>query len=329
MAEIPEQISLCEKKILEGGLLSREEARALSKIPRQHLFNLLASADSIRNYFRGNSIQLCTIVNAKSGGCPEDCSFCAQSSKSRADIEVYPLLERNSILKNARNAKKAGAIRFSIVTSGRKVSKKDFTKIRDMISAIRDLGLLPCASLGMLNAEELSRLKAAGLDRYHHNLETSRRFYKKICSTHGYTEKIETVKAALASGLSICSGGIFGMGETWQDRIDMAFTLRRLNVDSVPINFLIPIKGTSLESRALLNPLDALQIIALYRFILPNKEIRICGGRLQVLNEFHPLIFLAGADSLLTGNYLTTFGRVPADDVGLINLCGLTLSGPS
>ena len=329
MAEIPEQISLCEKKILEGGLLSREEARALSKIPRQHLFNLLASADSIRNYFRGNSIQLCTIVNAKSGGCPEDCSFCAQSSKSRADIEVYPLLERNSILKNARNAKKAGAIRFSIVTSGRKVSKKDFTKIRDMISAIRDLGLFPCASLGMLNAEELSLLKAAGLDRYHHNLETSRRFYKKICSTHGYTEKIETVKAALASGLSICSGGIIGMGETWQDRIDMAFTLRRLNVDSVPINFLIPIKGTSLESRALLNPLDALQIIALYRFILPNKEIRICGGRLQVLNEFHPLIFLAGADSLLTGNYLTTFGRVPADDVGLINLCGLTLRGPS
>jgi biotin synthase len=198
-----------------------------------------------------------------------------------------------------------------------------------MISAIRDLGLLPCASLGMLNAEELSRLKAAGLDRYHHNLETSRRFYKKICSTHGYTEKIETVKAALASGLSICSGGIFGMGETWQDRIDMAFALRRLNVDSVPINFLIPIKGTSLESRELLNPLDALQIIALYRFILPNKEIRICGGRLQVLNEFHPLIFLAGADSLLTGNYLTTFGRVPADDVGLINLCGLTLRGPS
>jgi biotin synthase len=329
MAEIPEQISLCEKKILGGGLLSREEARALSKIPRQHLFNLLASADSIRNYFRGNSIQLCTIVNAKSGGCPEDCSFCAQSSKSRADIEVYPLLERNSILKNARNAKKAGAIRFSIVTSGRKVSKKDFTKIRDMISAIGDLGLLPCASLGMLNAEQLSRLKAAGLDRYHHNLETSRRFYKKICSTHEYTEKIETVKAALASGLSICSGGIFGMGETWQDRIDMAFALRRLNVDSVPINFLIPIKGTSLESRELLNPLDALQIIALYRFILPNKEIRICGGRLQVLNEFHPLIFLAGADSLLTGNYLTTFGRVPADDVGLINLCGLTLRGPS
>lgn len=329
MAEIPEQISLCEKKILVGGLLSREEARALSKTPRQHLFNLLASADSIRNYFRGNGIQLCTIVNAKSGGCPEDCSFCAQSSKSRADIEVYPLLERNSILKNARNAKKAGAIRFSIVTSGRKVSKKDFTKIRDMISAIRDLGLLPCASLGMLNAEELSRLKAAGLDRYHHNLETSRRFYKKICSTHGYTEKIETVKAALASGLSICSGGIFGMGETWQDRIDMAFALRRLKVDSVPINFLIPIKGTSLESRELLHPLDALQIIALYRFILPNKEIRICGGRLQVLNEFHPLIFFAGADSLLTGNYLTTFGRVPADDVGLINLCGLTLRGPS
>lgn len=329
MAEILEQISHCEKKILRGGRLSREEARALSKTPHQHLFNLLTSADSIRNCFRGSSVQLCTIVNAKSGGCPEDCSFCAQSSKSMADIQIYPLLERNSILKQARNAKKAGAIRFSIVTSGRKVSKKDFTKIRDMIASIRDLGLLPCASLGMLNADELSRLKAAGLDRYHHNLETSRRFYKQVCSTHGYTEKTETVKAALASGLSICSGGIFGMGETWQDRVDMAFALRRLDVDSVPINFLIPIKGTSLESRELLHPFEALKIIALYRFILPNKEIRICGGRLQVLNKFHPLIFLAGADSILTGNYLTTFGRVPADDVGLVRLCGLTLTDTS
>ena len=329
MAEILEQISLCKKRILRGGLLSRKEAHVLSQTPHQHLFNLLTSADSIRKYFRGNSIQLCTIVNAKSGGCPEDCSFCAQSSTSRADIEMYPLLERNSILRQARNAKKSGAIRFSVVTSGRKVSKKDFLKIRDMIYAVSDLGLLPCASLGMLNADELADLKAAGLDRYHHNLETSRRFYKKVCTTHGYTEKTETVKAAISAGLSICSGGIFGMGETWQDRIDMAFALRRLNVDSVPINFLIPIKGTPLESRELLPPFEALKIIALYRFILPNKEIRICGGRLQVLKEFHPLIFLAGADSILTGNYLTTFGRVPADDAGLIKLCGLTLAGTS
>lgn len=329
MAEILEQISRCEKKILRGRYLLREEARALSKVPHQYLFNLFTSADAIRNCFRGTSVQLCTIVNAKSGGCPEDCSFCAQSSKSRTDIEVYPLLERNVILKHARKAKKSGAIRFSIVTSGRKFSKKDFSKIIDMISAIRNLGLVPCASLGMLNAEELSQLKAAGLDRYHHNLETSRRFYKKVCSTHRYTEKTETVKAALAAGLSICSGGIFGMGETWQDRIDMAFALRRLNVDSVPINFLIPIKGTPLESREPLHPLEALKIIALYRFILPDKEIRICGGRLQVLKEFHPLIFFSGADSLLTGNYLTTLGRVPADDVELIRLCGLALTGTS
>jgi biotin synthase len=326
---IPEQISHCEKKILRGDLLSREEARSLSDTPQQYLFNLLISADSIRNCFRKSSIQLCTIMNAKSGGCTEDCSFCAQSSESRANVHVHPLLERNSILMHARNAKKAGALRFSIVTSGRKVSKKDFMKICDMIAAIRDLGLLPCASLGMLNADELSRLKHAGLDRYHHNLETSRRFFKKICSTHGYSEKIGTVRAAGASGLSLCSGGIFGLGETWQDRIDMAFALRRLDVDSVPINFLIPIQGTPLESRDLLHPFEALKIIAIYRFILPKKEIRICGGRLQVLNEFHPFIFLAGADSLLTGNYLTTSGRMPADDRELIRRSGLTLAGIS
>jgi biotin synthase len=166
-------------------------------------------------------------------------------------------------------------------------------------------------------------LKKAGLDRYHHNLETSERFFPQICSTHTYAEKIRTIQAAKSAGLSICSGGLFGIGEMWEDRIDMAFALRELDVDSVPINFLIPIAGSALDGRSLLHPFEALKIVSLYRFILPKKEIRICGGRLQVLREFNSLVFAAGADGMITGNYLTTSGRSPEDDLKLIELFGL------
>jgi len=180
------------------------------------------------------------------------------------------------------------------------------------------------ASLGILNSEELLILKKAGLDRYHHNLETSEGFFHKICSTHTYRDKISTVEAAISNRLSVCSGGIFGMGETWQDRINMAFTLKGLDVDSVPINFLIPIQGTSLEDREYLHPFEALKIVSLFRFILPQKEIRLCGGRMQILGDFNSIAFLAGADGMITGNYLTTWGRRPEDDLRLIEIYGLT-----
>jgi biotin synthase len=192
-----------------------------------------------------------------------------------------------------------------------------------MISGIRETGLMPCASLGLLKEDELLLLKKAGLDRYHHNLETSERFFPQICGTHTYAEKIRTIRAAKSAGLSICSGGLFGIGEMWEDRIDMAFALRELDVDSVPINFLIPIAGSALDGASLLHPFEALKIVSLYRFILPQKEIRICGGRLQVLREFNSLLFAAGADGMITGNYLTTPGRSPEDDLKLIELFGL------
>jgi biotin synthase len=312
-----------EEKLLGGGSLSKEDALFISEISGPEIFNLFASANTIRNYFKGNRIELCSIVNAKSGSCPEDCSFCAQSVRSKAGIKIYPLLKKDIILQKAVEAREAGVKRFSIVISGKKSSEKDLSEIADMISEIKKLGLIPCASLGLLKEDELSILKTSGLDRYHHNFESSERFFPYICSTHAFTDKLQTINAVKSVGLSLCSGGIFGLGETWRDRIDIAFFLKELDVNSIPINFLIPIKGTPLEKRQLLHPFEALKIISLYRFIHPQKDIRICGGRMQVLNEFNSMVFFAGADSLLTGNYLTTMGRSYKDDLRLIDLYGL------
>jgi biotin synthase len=306
------------EKVISGGSLSREEALFIAEMPGSEIFSLIASANTIRDHFRGKTVGLCSIVSAKSGACSEDCAFCAQSSKSRAAIDVYPLLQKEKIIERALEAKKSGVKRFSVVTSGRKISGKELALVTDIVSDVKKLGLLPCASLGLLKKKALLLLKAAGLDRYHHNLEASEGFFPRICTTHNYSDKINTIRAAKAAGLSVCSGGIFGMGETWLDRIDMAFALKELGVESVPINFLVPIKGTALGDKGLLHPFDALKIINLYRYILPEREVRVCGGRLQVLGEFHSLVFAAGADGMITGNYLTTLGRIPEDDLKLV-----------
>lgn len=305
-------------KILSGKELTKEEALLIAESPNLKLLDLYAVANDIREHFFGSYIELCSIVNAKSGACSEDCAFCAQSSRYKTAVSIYPLLDKDTILQKAEEAKRGGVNRFSLVTSGKRLSKKELLTIGAFFCEIRRLGLLPCASLGTLSKEELKFLKDKGLDRYHHNLETSERFYQKICTTHSFKERIETIENALSVGLSVCAGGIFGMGETWHDRIDMAFLLRELNIDSFPINFLIPIMGTPLALKDMLHPFEALKIICLYRFLLPNKSIRICGGRIQVLKEFHSLIFMAGADSILTGNYLTTTGRTFEDDRALI-----------
>jgi biotin synthase len=315
-------IKSLQEKVISRGSLSREEALSIAEMPESQIFSLIASANTIREHFRGKTIGLCSIVSAKSGACSEDCSFCAQSSKSRAVIDVYRLLQKERIMEKALEAKESAIKRFSVVTSGRTISGKDLASVADIVSNVKKFGLLPCASLGLLKKEELLSLKAAGLDRYHHNLETSEGFFPRICTTHSYHDKTNTIRAAKAAGLSVCSGGIFGMGETWLDRIDMAFALKELCVESVPINFLVPIKGTSLGDKDMLHPFDALKIISLYRYILPEREVRICGGRLQVLGEFHSLVFAAGADGMITGNYLTTLGRTPADDLKLLAMHG-------
>ena len=312
-----------EEKVLTNRKLLKKEALYLSTLSGQNAIELFSSANRVRGHFRGNIIDLCSIVNAKSGKCPEDCAYCAQSSKSSSKIASYSLIEKKAVIEKAAEAKKGGAKRFCIVTSGRRVSEKEIEKIADMVSSVRSIGLLPCATLGLLTGEDLQVLKNAGLERYHNNLETSERFFPGICSTHSYKEKIETIKSAQHTGLSVCSGGIFGLGETWQDRIDMAFALRNIGPDSVPINFYIPIQGTKLSSREPLEPLEALKIISIYRFILPDKQIRICGGRLQILEKFNSYIFFAGADGLLVGNYLTTIGRGYEEDMSMIRNLGL------
>ncbi len=320
-----DSIKSLEERVLRGRAITGEEAALIAGIDGADIINLLASANRIRSHFRGDIAGLCSIVNAKSGLCPEDCSFCPQSSRSRAKINVYPLIKKEHVIREAGKAKTYGIKRFSVVTGGRAVSRKELVEIADIASAIRDVGITPCASLGLLDKDGLSVLKDAGLDRYHHNIETSRRHFPAICSTHTYADKVRTIRAAREAGLSVCSGGIFGMGETWQDRIDMALDLRDLGADSVAVNFLIPVKGTALENRTLLHPMEALKIISLCRFILPRKEIRICGGRTQVLGEFGSLIFFAGADGVITGDYLTTMGRSPEDDLRLLEACGLRI----
>lgn len=309
------------EEILNG---KRLDAKELTDILQLETSVLCALAQLLKYEFTANTIELCAIINARSGACPEDCSFCAQSSKANTAIAVYPLVDKEVVVQKALEAKSHNVRRFCIVTSGRRVLQKDLKQIASMITEIRDLGLLPCATLGLLAKDDLLMLKEAGLQRYHHNLETSRRFFPEICQSHSYDDKLKTLAAVKEVGLSLCCGGIFGMGETWQDRIDLALTIRELDAQSVPINFLIPISGTKLQSAPVLSPTECLKIIALFRLALPKTSIRVCAGRIQALAELHPLIFFSGADAILTGNYLTTLGRTYLDDLALLKSSGLT-----
>ncbi len=305
--------------------IDRASVLSLLTLQNKDIFELLSLSNSVRVGFHGDKIDLCSIVNAKSGACPEDCSFCSQSSHSRTNASVYPLLDKEKILESAVSAKENGVTRFCIVTSGKKTSAREISTICNFISEIKKIGLKPCATLGMLSLSELKDLKDAGLHRYHHNLETSESFFKEICTTHTFRDKIRTIEAAKFLGLSVCSGGIFGLGESWHDRIDLAFFIKDLEVDSVPINFLAPVAGTPLGEKEPVSPMEALKIIAVFRLILPKCEIRVCGGRPAALRDLVSFIFTAGADGLLIGNYLTTPGRSPEQDLQMINDLGLEI----
>jgi biotin synthase len=306
-----------------GAGIDRDTAVRLSSLSGADLLDLFSLANRARERSRGKRVDLCAIVNAKSGACPEDCSFCAQSARHRTGSESFPLLAKSQVLEAALCASDNGAGRFCIVCSGRRVSDAELEEVCALVSGVKALGLLPCATLGLLDKPQLQRLREAGLERYHHNLETSEEFFSEICSTHTYSQKVRTISDARKAGLSVCSGGIFGLGESWEDRIDMAIALRGLGVDSVPVNFLTPIKGTPLGDKELLSPVEALKIISVYRLILPRAEIRVCGGRQLTLRELNSMIYYAGADGLLIGNYLTTTGRNPVDDLQLIRDLGL------
>jgi biotin synthase len=316
------------ERILSGGAATRRDAeRIVSLRDQQDIFMLAAHANVLRNHFTGPRIQLCAIVNAKSGRCSEDCIFCAQSSHYRTEVRAYPLLTVDEVAASARAAQKQGAGHFSIVTSGRGITAAgELKKICDYVSAIAQAApLIPCASLGVLTKQELSQLREAGLRRYHHNLETARSHFPNICTTHSYEARVQTVRMAQDAGLEVCAGGIIGMGETSRQRIELAVTLRDLSVESVPLNFLNPIPGTPAARYGLLQPLEILATISLFRFMLPDREIRICGGREAGLRTLQPLMYPAGASGTMIGNYLTTSGRDPAADVQEITDLGLSI----
>lgn len=311
---------------LAGGI-ARDDAPALLAALDGRPWDMFGLAARLREARFGGGVDACSIVNAKSGNCSEDCAFCAQSVHHGAEVKTYGLLPEDEIVAKAAEARERGVRRFCIVTSGRGISSaKDLDAIARCVSRIREMGVMPCATLGTLDMEQLRTLRDAGLNRYHHNIETSRGFFDKVCTTHGYDERVATLGDAGGLGLSLCSGGIIGMGETMADRAEMAFALREIDVDSVPLNFLIPIPGTPLESAAPIAPLDALRTVALFRFIMPDKEIRVCGGRVKALGDLHPLIFLAGANGVLMGDYLTTPGRDYESDIRMLDGLGLKLA---
>ncbi len=294
-------------------------ADELYKLPDMPLAELMRLADSVRAENTSPYVDLCTITNAKSGACSEDCKFCAQSSHYSADITSYPLKTMKVMLEEAKKAKGYGAHRFCIVTSGNTLSAEELSLIAKTVTKItRDLSMVMDASLGALSYDDLNLLKQAGLARYHHNIETSRDFYPKIVSTHSFDERVDTIKAAKKAGLEVCSGGIMGLGESWNDRIDMALLLKELDVDSVPINFLNPIKGTPLEGADNISVEDAMKTIAIFRIMLPDKMIKVAAGRETKLKDRQKDIFSAGANGMLIGGYLTTKGRPVEEDRKLV-----------
>ena len=266
-----------------------------------------------------NGVQLCSIVNAKSGRCSEDCKFCSQSAHYKTKAESYPLINAETIYQKTAEAAELGIHNFGIVTSGPALKEKEIDEICKTIQKISDEKLINlCASLGGLTEDQFVKLKSAGLKRYHHNLETSKNFFPKICTTHSWEERVETIELAKKVGLEVCSGGLFGLGEIWEDRIDLATTLKELNVDCIPINFLNAIPGTPFANNKKLTPNEALKIIALYRHILSDKTIRICGGRPVILGNRQNEIYEVGANAIMTGDYLTTYGISPEKDIETI-----------
>lgn len=302
-------------RVLSGGAVDRPTALWLYDQP---LDGLCACADEIRRHFCGNGFDLCTIVNAKSGRCPENCKFCAQSAHNHTGTEQYPLLSADEIVAHAKENARQGVLRYSIVTSGKRLSDGEVDQVCAAVRLIRaETPLAVCISGGLLNQAQFARLKDAGVTRVHNNLEASRRFFPFVCTTHTFDDKVAAIHAAQAAGLTVCSGGIMGLGETPADRIDMALTLRELGVKSVPVNLLNPIPGTPFANNPRLTADDLRRIVAVYRFILPDAAIRLAGGR-GLLPDKGRSCFLSGANAAISGDMLTTAGITTATDRALL-----------
>lgn len=315
------------RKVCDGGRLSDREIQYLIDWPEEEFFDLLPGANLIRRHFWGNGIHLCAISNGKSGRCPEDCAFCAQSIHFSTNAPVYGLKPTDELVKDAEVYVGTPVNRFSIVASGRRVSSRTIDRVAETYGKLESSQLSYCASLGVADEDDLRRLKAAGVSRYHHNLETARSHFPNICTTHTYDERVETIEAAKRVGLQVCSGGIFGMGETDAQVVELALELKRLRVDSVPVNFLVPVEGTPMAGAQSITPQRCLKVTAMLRFILGGPEILIGGGRADNLKHLHSLVFMAGASGTLTGNYLTRTGEQLDRDLAMLTELGLAPRG--
>lgn len=315
------------EEVLAGGVIDADDALRLTEATGADLHLLFAEASRIREHFKGSAASLCSIINAKSGRCPENCAFCAQSAAHTTNAQVYPLVDEEELVRCARSAEQNGARCYGIITSGTGI--KPGAELEKICRALRrikaETAIDPSCSLGILGVETAQQLKEAGMVTYHHNLETSRSFFPNICTTHDYQDDVETIRAVKRVGLRVCCGGIFGLGEGFSHRVELAETLRELDVDTVPINFLNPVEGTRLADADFLTPMECLKIIAIYRFMLPEKCLTVCGGRERNLRELQSWIFLAGASGMMTGNYLTTPGRAPAQDRQMLTDLELTV----
>lgn len=306
-------INNLKEKIKNGYLITREEA---IEVYNSDYDELTKAADELREYFCGNDFDVCTIINAKSGKCSENCKFCAQSGHYHTNVKEYDLLDEDVIVKDALDKYNRGIPRYSMVASGKGLTPKDIDKICSITRKIYEQapGIKVCISGGIISEESFEKLKAAGITRIHNNLETSRNFFPEICTTHTYDQKIETIKAAQEAGMEICSGGLIGLGEDFKDRIDMALELRDLDVHSVPINLLNPIKNTPLENNEPLPMEEVNRTCATFRFIMPKALIRLAGGR-ALMEEFGESAFKSGANAAISGVLLTTKGISIEDDM--------------
>ncbi len=313
-------------QVISGYEIEQPEALQLLNTPDNQILDLLAGAFRIRHHYFSNTVQLYFLMNAKSGLCPEDCSYCSQSKISKAPIEKYNLLDREKLLDGAKLAVERDSKTYCIVISARGPNEREIKAVEEIVPEIKEqFDLKICACLGLLDQEQANRLKAAGVDRVNHNLNTGEGHYEKICTTHTYQDRVETLNHVRDAGMEICSGGIIGMGESQEDVVQMAFHLRELKAESIPLNFLNPIQGTPLEGRSGLSPLECLKTLAMFRYANPDRELRIAGGREMHLRSLQPLGLYA-ANSIFVGDYLTTKGQPPADDYKMIEDMGFVVT---
>lgn len=316
------------EQVLAGVPATRDDALAVLRAPDDQLLDQLAAANRIRRHFWGNRVRLHFLLNAQSGLCPEDCGYCSQSKVSAAEIEKYPMLAKERILEAAERAARLKAGTFCMVISGRSPGQRVFEKVLDAVREVKaNYDLKVCACLGLLTQEQAVALKEAGVTQVNHNLNTSKRFTPEVVQTHTFEDRVATVEQVKAAGLKTCSGGIVGMGETDEDVVDLALSLRELEVRSVPVNFLIPVPGTPFEHVRALDPRQCLRILCAYRFLLPSQEIRIAGGREVHLRSLQPMGLYA-ANSIFIGDYLTTQGAAARADLEMIRDAGFVLETP-